>query len=196
MTFFARMAFILNLQRQYLAFKYTPLSHAGMGGGSLLFKYHYNTKLKDGNYSIPTKETSRRRPLATVLGSLKLFLSTSRRTEEKQKGRATVVAVFIIGLRQHRHTQTQVSVLTTFPSRHLPKSRPGRPLSTELRRYHAGGQRRGRAGEDCAAPRSFSPYPGPPSAPAQQTRAHPAHRGFSLRLQRWGPPPGGQDADR
>lgn len=75
MTFLARMAFILNLQRQYLAFKYTPLSNAGMGGGSLLFKYHYNTKLKDGNYSIPTKETSRRRPLATALGSLKLFLS-------------------------------------------------------------------------------------------------------------------------
>lgn len=99
-----------------------------MGGGSLLFKYHYNTKLKDGNYSIPTKETSRRRPLATALGSLKLFLSTSRKTEEKQKGLATAVAVFIIGLQQHRHTQTQVSVLTTFPSRHLPKSRPGRPL--------------------------------------------------------------------
>lgn len=93
------MAFILSLQCQYLALKYTPLSNGGMGGVSLFFKYHYNTKLKDGNYSIPTKKKKKKVPrslVATALESLKLSLPASKKNEEKQKGLATEAAVLIV----------------------------------------------------------------------------------------------------
>lgn len=73
-----------------------------------------------------------------------------------------------------------------------PSRGQGVHASTELSRDRARGQGRRRAGESCAALRSLSPYPGPPSAPAHPTGAHPAHRGFPLRLRLWVPSPGRQ----
>ena len=135
-------------------------------------------------------------------GNLKLFPASASEKTEKKAERLELRPWLLRSLfskgqhilltRQpiHRHRDTEALSSVYSPNRslgvHLNQAVEGPPWGR--------GAERGRRGLTC--PGELKPQPGPPSALANPTRAHPAHRGLPRRLRPWGPPPWRRDARR